>query len=264
MGQIGFSDFEQSVHYVEDQLLKSHVQVDGLIDLLEEGLNNSLLWIDHHIGDQYFESAYTDITIKDEQLKNLENKFLQAHHGIEYQAAFLQELRGLRYLSFNKMLMRYNEYVERMANDLEKSVLPVRVIGPEIMVALDKGHAFADALVGLFRNAMVHGIETPEERVAKGKDSSGIITCILSDKREKLFIEISDDGRGINFDQLPKKAVFQPKKSSKEEVTLLAGRGLGLSSVKERIEALEGTIDVTSVPDYGTSFLLEIPLTALK
>jgi two-component system chemotaxis sensor kinase CheA len=263
LGQIGFSEFEQSVHFVEDQLEGTRYDTDQLIQLLEEGLNNSLDWIDIHIGRDYFVQAHNELVLTGGHLDRLEEKY-KTLHAHDQQDIFLNEMKALRYLPFNEMFYRYNDYIERMAMELNKSVLPFEVLGQAVMVDPYQGERLAGTMVSLFRNAMVHGIEEPEERVHKGKDSSGKITCRLTTEGQILYIYIEDDGKGIDFNKVSKEDIFKAKVTSNEETTLLAGRGFGLSAVKDIVEELGGHINVEATLDKGTTFKMEIPLNALR
>ena len=151
-------------------------------------------------------------------------------------------------------------------------------------IAIDKVilEELGDVLMHLIRNALDHGIETPDERKKAGKNEEGIIsiTCV----REARYIEltVSDDGRGLNYDKIRAKAkalyperseeiqnmnerelsqfLFQSGFSTKDEVTELSGRGVGLDVVWSNIEKIKGRVRIESTPGQGTSFILHFPL----
>ncbi len=140
-----------------------------------------------------------------------------------------------------------------------------------------------DPLLHLLRNAIDHGIESKEERIAKGKPPKG--TIILSARHEgnNVVIEIVDDGRGIDRDKVIKKAVerglidearammlpddkvyeliFLPGFSTKDEVTEVSGRGVGMDVVKNVVESLNGSVSIESQKDKGTKVTIRLPLT---
>lgn len=140
-----------------------------------------------------------------------------------------------------------------------------------------------DPLLHLLRNAIDHGIEPKEERIAKGKPPKG--TIILSARHEgnNVVIEIIDDGRGIDRDKVIKKAVerglideakammlpddkvfeliFLPGFSTKDEVTEVSGRGVGMDVVKNVVESLNGSVSIESQKDKGTKVTIRLPLT---
>ena len=150
---------------------------------------------------------------------------------------------------------------------------------------LDKSllEAIKDPLTHLVRNSVDHGIELPEQRLAKGKRSEGCLFLRACHEGGHVLIEISDDGAGIDVARVKKKAlergvitspqargmtdreilnlVFLPGFSTAEKVTNLSGRGVGLDVVKTNIERVNGSVDFQSQPGSGTNVKIKIPLT---
>ncbi|MBI5598904.1 MAG: chemotaxis protein CheW [Deltaproteobacteria bacterium] len=141
----------------------------------------------------------------------------------------------------------------------------------------------SDPLVHVIRNAVDHGIETPEERALSGKPPKGAITLSACEKKDNIVIEVADDGRGIDVKGLRKKAIGMgmdknrvggmsdkealmlvcvPGLSLSPEITDISGRGVGMDAVKNAVESAGGTLDVKSVPGRGTSVIMELPRTA--
>jgi len=140
-----------------------------------------------------------------------------------------------------------------------------------------------DPLLHLLRNAVDHGVETPEERVAAGKPSRARITLSAQQVENRIVIAVSDDGRGIDPQRMREAAVrkgllapdaaarlsdteaidliFMPGFSSKEQVTEVSGRGVGMDIVRTNVERIGGTIDVRTEPGKGTTFSIAMPLT---
>ncbi|MCX7593572.1 MAG: Hpt domain-containing protein, partial [Fischerella sp.] len=138
-------------------------------------------------------------------------------------------------------------------------------------------------LTHLLNNAIAHGIETPEERQAKGKPPAGTITVCAFHQGNQTVISVSDDGAGINSDGVKAKAIkmglitpaeaktmsridvydllFQPGFSTKDQADDLAGRGVGLDVVRTKISEVRGTISIDSVLGTGTTFTIRLPLT---
>ncbi|WP_284774866.1 chemotaxis protein CheA [Agrobacterium sp. lyk4-40-TYG-31] len=139
----------------------------------------------------------------------------------------------------------------------------------------------ADPLVHLVRNSCDHGLETPEERIAAGKKPAGQVTLVARQTGGDVTITIKDDGRGIDRQRVRAKAessgliaaganlsdqellqmIFEPGFSTAAAVTNLSGRGVGMDVVKKTIEALRGTINVSSTAGVGSEITLAIPLT---
>ena len=138
-----------------------------------------------------------------------------------------------------------------------------------------------DPLVHLIRNAVDHGLESTEERIALGKSAKGIVTLKAFHRGQKLIIEVRDDGKGLDAQKLKRKAVekglipanremsdaeahqliFHPGFSTKAEVTDISGRGVGLDVVKTNIRNLEGEVQIETQIGQGTCFRILLPLT---
>ena len=138
-----------------------------------------------------------------------------------------------------------------------------------------------EPLVHMIRNAVDHGIETPEERVKAGKPPHGTIFLAAEQKGGNIVIDIRDDGKGLDAEKIRKKAIergliqpedkleesalfdliFHPGFSTKDEVTDVSGRGVGMDVVKRTVEELRGKIEIKSKRGEGTLFQLKLPLT---
>ena len=139
----------------------------------------------------------------------------------------------------------------------------------------------ADPLTHMIRNAIDHGLEMPEERLAKGKPAEGIIKLSAAHRSGKIVIEVSDDGGGINRERVKKIAIekglistdtvltdseidnllFMAGFSTVEKVSTLSGRGVGMDVVKRAIQSIGGRITISSEPDKGSTFTINLPLT---
>jgi chemotaxis protein histidine kinase CheA len=165
------------------------------------------------------------------------------------------------------------EHAGQIASQLNKSIaIAVEHAGVRIPPLLVDG--FCEALVPVVRNAIDHGFESPEARLAAGKSPIGLlelVTRVGAEPRPSLVLEIRDDGAGIEFDAVRRKALkrgiqfedterglkellFLDSFSNREHVTGSSGGGVGLSAVKAWCIALGGTFEVESRPGKGTSF----------
>lgn len=171
---------------------------------------------------------------------------------------------------------------QRLVHDLSVSTgKQIKLITTGIETELDKVMAerLREPLVHLIRNAIDHGLETPQEREANGKSACGTIQMNAFHEAGNIIIEVQDDGCGINRDRVLAKAtarglvrsaeltdreilslIFEPGFSTMDETTLLSGRGVGMDVVKRTIEDLRGKIDIESVDGKGTCFQLRMPL----
>ena len=174
--------------------------------------------------------------------------------------------------------------MSRLVRDLSGQVgKEIRLVleGEETEVDRTLVEELGDPLVHMIRNAADHGIESPTDRVAAGKDSSGTITLRAFHKGGMVFLQIQDDGRGLSVSRIRGKAVerglisaqepltdrevldliFAPGFSLASKVTDLSGRGVGMDVVRRNIERLRGTIEIDSVEGRGTTFTIGLPLT---
>lgn len=141
----------------------------------------------------------------------------------------------------------------------------------------------SDPLVHVLRNAVDHGIETPEERLAAGKPEVGMVSVRAWNQEASIYLSIEDDGRGIDCDALRRKAVekglisreaaeaatddavrqfvFMPGLSTAKKVTDVSGRGVGMDIVRTNIERLNGQVHVRSAVGKGSEFIIQLPLT---
>ena len=186
---------------------------------------------------------------------------------------------GVRMLPVDAVFRRFPRLVRDLSTRLGKHVR-LRTVGEG--TELDKGliEKIADPLVHLVRNSIDHGLESPEARVAAGKEETGTITLAASHQGGHIVIEVSDDGRGLNRDKILAKAVerglavpdnptdsqvwdliFQPGFSTADQVTDLSGRGVGMDVVRRNIQALGGEVQIESHTGHGTRTLIRLPLT---
>ncbi len=143
-----------------------------------------------------------------------------------------------------------------------------------IRIKKDISGTIRDSLVHLVKNAVVHGIEKPEDRKALGKDETGTISIRASVSGKTVKIVVEDDGGGIDFDKIKKKleemgrevpeedlinVIFDPFFSTKDRADLGGGRGIGLSSVKTFVESVGGSVRVETQKGLGTRFILSVP-----
>ena len=174
---------------------------------------------------------------------------------------------------------------ERVVRDLakaQKKNIKLLIQGKETELDKTLLEAIRDPLTHLIRNAVDHGIERPEDRLAANKSETAIINIRSYHEGGQVTIEIVDDGNGINPDVILKKAIekkvvagdgsnlskkqiinliFAPGFSTAAEVTNISGRGVGMDVVKSNIEKIGGTVEVDSTVGEGTTFKLKIPLT---
>ena len=181
-----------------------------------------------------------------------------------------------------KVFGRFPRLVRDLARSLKKEI-NLELVGEETDLDKNLVEALADPLVHLVRNAVDHGIETPDEREAAGKARGGKVVLSAEQEGDHILLSISDDGKGMDADVLRAKAVekglldkdaadrlnefecynliFAPGFSTKTEISDVSGRGVGMDVVKTKITQLNGTVNVFSVKGQGSKIVIKVPLT---
>ncbi|PYZ93126.1 chemotaxis protein CheA [Salipaludibacillus keqinensis] len=189
---------------------------------------------------------------------------------------------NMRMVPIEQVFNRFPRMVRALAKDLNK-IVHLEIIGAETELDRTVIDEIGDPLVHLLRNSIDHGVETPEKRKQAGKREESTITLKAYHSGNHVFIEVSDDGAGINRDKVLQKAInsgvvssengatlsdkqvyellFSSGLSTADEISDISGRGVGLDVVKNKIESLGGNVSVHSSPNVGTTFSIQLPLT---
>jgi len=216
--------------------------------------------------------------------KNTEETYLvTAGQRLNLIASELQEsVMKTRMQPIGNVWSRFPRTVRDVALSCGKKVR-IQMEGQETELDKTLIEAIKDPLTHLVRNAVDHGVESPETRKAAGKDPEGVLLLRAFHEGGKVNIEISDDGAGLNIQKVVGKAVqkglitaeqagrlsdreaanliFLPGLSTAEKVTNVSGRGVGMDVVKTNIERIGGSVDLQSTPGKGTTVKVKIPLT---
>jgi two-component system chemotaxis sensor kinase CheA len=187
---------------------------------------------------------------------------------------------GVRMLPIGQLFGRFRRLIHDLARELGKKIELV-TIGEETELDKTVIERLNDPLIHLIRNAIDHGLESPEVRVAAGKSPVGRITLSARHVGAEVRVSITDDGRGLDRERIRARAeengliatgarftdselfqvILMPGFSTAREVTSLSGRGVGLDVVKRTVDGLRGTIDIASKPGAGSEMTLRLPLT---
>ena len=255
-------------------------KLDKLMDLSGE-LLISKIHLDE-LSKNLFSKAETHAQIR-EDCGVLIQELNKVDNSIDFIAKGLEdEILRLRMISVSYLFGTFPRAMRDLANEKGKDV-QILIKGEE--TELDKAiiDEMKEPIMHILRNAIDHGIEPPDERVAKGKPRTGTITLTASQQGSQVVIDISDDGRGIDTEKIKREAVkrgfiaegkvkdlvdeqvysllFIPGFSTSETVTEVSGRGVGLDVVRENISKLKGIVEVDSKPGQGSRFILKLPLT---
>ena len=205
----------------------------------------------------------------------------KAAKGLERKLTELQKgVMEIRMIPVGQLFEKLARIVRKVSREQGKKV-DLKMFGAD--TELDKLiiEDISDPMVHIIRNAIDHGLEPPEERVAAGKPERGTIRLSSYQKGNHVVIEVAEDGRGINIDKVKKKAlekgliktldgvtdkdaldiIFLPGFSTTDKVSELSGRGVGMDVVKSNIAAVSGMVDIESEVGRGTRVIITLPIT---
>lgn len=199
-------------------------------------------------------------------------------------SGLVEEIRNgtlaLRMVQIGETFARYKRVVRDTAVELGKEI-HLEIEGAETELDKSVVEKIGDPLMHLVRNAMDHGLELPEQRIAAGKPAVGTVHLSAHHDSGHIVIEVSDDGRGLDGEKILAKArergivgpnqalsdleklnlIFEPGFSTAEKVTNLSGRGVGMDVVRRNIEALRGSVTPKTVVGQGSTIEIRLPLT---
>jgi two-component system, chemotaxis family, sensor kinase CheA len=219
------------------------------------------------------------IRVAREQLKAL----AEAIHSLGRVSDGLQKgVLDTRMVPIGPLFERFRRVIRDLSHSSGKEV-SLEIDGEKTELDKRMIDELSDPLIHMVRNAVDHGLETPDHREAAGKRRSGTVSLLASQRGNSVVITVSDDGRGIDCERIRKKVVskgllseaearelserdliayiWHPGLSTAETITEISGRGVGMDIVKSRIENLSGTVDVRSTLGQGTTFTIRLPLT---
>jgi two-component system chemotaxis sensor kinase CheA len=208
-------------------------------------------------------------------------KLREAVAAMEHNTRELQQqVMGIRMLPIGSLFQRYTRTVYELARATGKRIR-LEMNGEETEIDKSMLEMLGDPLTHLIRNAADHGIESADVRKAAGKPEEGVITLSAFHRSGRIVIEISDDGAGIDTDSVRRNAVergligpdsqlsaeqlrmliFKPGLSTREEISDLSGRGVGMDVVGRSVQQLNGTVMLASEQGRGSTVSIELPLT---
>lgn len=290
--QVALNEMETTIERMRDQLRRLDTETQGRILSRQQVDAERLgyeefdpLEMDRHsqlqqLSRALFESASDLLDLKE----TLDRRNQDAQNLLQQQGRINTELQeGLmrtRMVPFERMLPRLKRIVRQVAGELGKDV--------EFIVGNAEGEMdrnvlerMAAPLEHMLRNAVDHGLESAEVRVAAGKPAQGRITLDLLREGGDIIFDIRDDGAGVPLDAVRRKAIkrglldqdseisdrdvlqfiLQPGFSTAEKITQISGRGVGMDVVHEEVRQLGGTMSIDSVPGQGVHFRIRLPFT---
>ncbi|MEA1919086.1 MAG: response regulator [Campylobacterota bacterium] len=275
------------IHTLETKIneISKENGIEAVLDVftahqLQEIFDRDLEIITKSLGDAFLEET-PSLNVSLEALENLESKMKNLTPS-----PILDEIRDdfekIRYESLYSMLSSYSTIVKKIAQNLEKEIYPLEIIGDRSLHVSPSYKPLIKSFIHLFNNCIDHGIEDMETRIENEKDEMGTIRCEFTQIDETLKIMISDDGAGIDIEKLSLNAqnkkiktqdeldrmseeeklflIFADNLSTKENLSQTSGRGVGMSALKSEIERLSGTIEIQNTPAKGVNFIFSITL----
>lgn len=280
-------EIEQHLSDIRDSPDYEFADVTDVIAVREchQALEEDLAILRRALGREFLQNRSV-LTIP--QTKALEIESVAKHFLTQRDAqldaeecASLMDLRRIRFMTASEFLRPYARLVEQVAKRLEKNIAPVSYEGDDPHLDPAPYEGFFRSLVHVFRNAVVHGIESPEERMQLGKPEEATITCRLAITETSFLLEIEDDGRGLDKECLRQKAITSGRVefsgmdlndpvalarlaaldgiSSTNSVDQFSGRGVGLSSVMAEVTRIGGKMEISSVLGHGSIFRFVCP-----
>lgn len=240
-------------------------RVDRLINLVGELVINQAMLTQRVLHSSHVRDR--EVTSSLEELERLTREIQESVMAIRAQPV-------------RPLFQRMSRIVREVADATGKDVR-LRTEGEATEVDKTVVELLADPLTHMIRNAVDHGLESPEQRTAAGKPPEGTVKLAAAHRSGRVIIEVSDDGQGINRPRVLQKAIanglvppdaqlsdseidnllFLPGFSTASAVSNISGRGVGMDVVKRSIQALGGRISISSAPGQGSTFTLSLPLT---
>ncbi|HKI18839.1 MAG TPA: chemotaxis protein CheA, partial [Isosphaeraceae bacterium] len=186
----------------------------------------------------------------------------------------------LRMVPVDELFSRFPRVVRDLADRSGKEI-ELRIIGQETRLDRTIVERLNDPMIHLIRNAVDHALEHPQDRLEKGKSRIGRVTLSAGHEGDRVAIRVEDDGRGLDREKIVRKGIalgmvpmgtpaddprvvsliFEPGFSTRDTISELSGRGVGLDVVRDAVRALRGSVAVESTPGKGTAFTFRLPLT---
>lgn len=254
---------------------------DSLPDYLQQIQDGASVKEVRRLVNERFGDLYNLFDRFEGGLKTTSQRFRASAQNLGRVTGELQEgVMRIRMVPISQIFSRFPRLVRDLSKSLNKNVT-LHIEGEE--TELDKSviEDLLDPLIHCARNSIDHGIESPQERLEAGKPEQGNLTLKASNEGNMIIIEVYDDGRGIDINEVRRKAIdrgvihpeknlsdveafnliFDPGFSTAKQITNVSGRGVGLDVVQQQIKKLNGSVSVWSESGLGSRFTIKIPLT---
>jgi two-component system chemotaxis sensor kinase CheA len=253
-------------HRSNDVIRIDFKKLDKLLDLVGEAI------ISQSTVDEICSRLVVRDPLQREELDRAVQSLVRTLQGLQ------ERLVGARLLPISTVFQRFSRSVRSLARESERAVRLV-IEGGDTTIDKSMIDRLGEPLLHLVRNAVAHGIETPEERAKAGKPEKATITLKAEHRSGRVLVSVTDDGRGLDIEKIRARAIdagwdaasmsateleqliYQPGFSTSSNVSTLSGRGVGLDVVASATHDIGGALTVESRAGEGTAFLLNLPLT---
>ena len=289
--------FKRALNDLTDNIARMRAQLRE-IEIAAEGQMQSTIKLKEEHGEQFdplefdrfsrmqeltrflAESLSDVITVHQGLQKNIDETELAIHAQARLNRDLQQGLMGVRLVPLGNLADRFYRIVRQTAKELDKKA-NLELKGTRTELDRSVLEKITAPFEHLLRNAIAHGLEKPEARVAAGKAEIGEISIDAVQRGNEVVLTVADDGAGLNFPRIREKAVaagllapdielpeaqlaqfiFMSGFSTATEITQISGRGVGMDVVKNEITALGGRVEIASAAGRGTTFTITLPLT---
>ena len=291
--QLYMQNTVKRLHHFESKILeliaqdKNNNELKNLIESFDliQSIHEDLEVVTQTLGEKFL-SEHNHIHIDEDLLNKLEDKInifcTQNSEQKQECESILFDIKRIKNKSLHYYLSIYPKLCQQLCFSLNKSIDPFEIIGENNTFVPEGFKPFINSLVHVFRNSCDHGIELKADRLSLNKNETGNICCEFKTVNNRLYIEISDDGKGIDINLLKNKIVenrlnteekvnvlskeeileyiFDNNLSTNESINHVSGRGIGLASVKIELDKLQGEVEIKTQMNKGTTFIFMLPL----
>jgi HPt (histidine-containing phosphotransfer) domain-containing protein len=279
-GFLGFTKTQNSAHAFEEFLvnhiaLKEEIHPDEFFKDLMNSFTEEMMVVTSSLG--------TEFRLDVDTIEVTKSEYLHIEDHIKTYCPdkpIIDSMEEHRKKPFSELFARFPKMSEQIAERLGKRLFPMTITGGAISVIPEDFEELTDSFTHIIRNIVDHGIEFPSEREIKGKPAAGTIVVEIEQSPEEIIFHFSDDGRGIQFDDILKRAknlgyindeqnvtnnqllsfIFRDNFSTSSKISEISGRGVGLAAVRQAVRKVGGHIMVKTWKDRGTIFIIKIPV----
>jgi two-component system chemotaxis sensor kinase CheA len=277
-------EFENIIDYCNKNNLITEEMNNINFNIMNEWLEKDINILKNILGDDFFLES-NHISIDRSRIGKLQAKIKYFVKNKRLSGdvidLIIEDIEELKFNNVQMLFHPFEKLVEQLSMRFDKNINPLVLIGKKIYIP-NKYKNFINSLVHIFRNSVDHGIENEEERLLNNKNLCATISCRVEKTNNNILINIQDDGSGIDIEKLKQKSIqkgiytekelsymsnneilniiFLDEFSTSENITDISGRGVGLASVKNELNKLNGKVHILNKYQSGVEFLFTIPI----